>query len=151
MQKTQAVASLGQHRLMLPAWVKAALSANDRLKVYLTVVQSASSHASHPHRDVPDLGKEIAAAGLNTAWLHDLAAVARRVDEELFIPDLPRLVKCVEDDLATMAQVEMEPKAAGRNITMTLSPLPANKRKRRFSLENEEIEEDKAPGDESDD
>ena len=49
----------------------------------------------------------------------------------------------VRDDLATMAQVEMEPKTAGRNITMTLSPLPANKRKRRFSLENETIEEDK--------
>src|ERR1039457_5064831 len=78
MQKTQAVASLGQHRLMLPAWVKAALAANDRLKVYLTVLQSASSHASHPNRDVPDLSKEIAAAGLNTTWLHDVAAVARR-------------------------------------------------------------------------
>ena len=45
MQKTAAVASLGQRRLMLPAWVKAALSANDRLKVYLTVLQAASSHA----------------------------------------------------------------------------------------------------------
>ena len=54
-----------------------------------------------------------------------------------------QLMYKVRDDLATMAQVEMEPKAAGRNITMTLSPLPANKRKRRFSLENEEIEEDK--------
>lgn len=70
MQKAQAVASLGQHRLMLPAWVKAALSANDRLKVYLTVLQSASSHTSYPNREAPDLGKEIAAAGLNTAWLH---------------------------------------------------------------------------------
>ncbi len=108
MQKTQAVASLGQHRLMLPAWVKAALSANDRLKVYLTVLQSASSHASHPNREVPDLGQEIAAAGLNTAWLHDLAAVARRVDEDLYIPDLPRLIKCVEDDLETMARPVLE-------------------------------------------
>ena len=53
-----------------------------------------------------------------------------------------QLMHKVRDDLATMAQVEMEPKIAGRNITMTLSPLPANKRKRRFSLENEEIEED---------
>ena len=108
MQKTQAVASLGQHRLMLPAWVKAALSANDRLKVYLTALQSASSHAAHPHRDVPDLSKEIAAAGLNTAWLHDLAAVARRVDEDLYIPDLPRLIKAIEDDLATMARPVLE-------------------------------------------
>src|SRR4051794_14125042 len=54
-----------------------------------------------------------------------------------------QLMYKVRDDLATMAQVEMEPKAAGRNITMTLSPLPANKRKRRYSLENEEIEPDK--------
>ena len=108
MQKTQAVASLGQHRLMLPAWVKAALSANDRLKVYLTVVQSAASHASHPNRDMPDLSKEVAAAGLNTAWLHELAAVARRVDEYLLVPDLPKLVKCITDDLATMARPVLE-------------------------------------------
>ena len=53
-----------------------------------------------------------------------------------------QLMDKVRDDLATMAQVEMEPKIAGRNITMTLSPLPANKRKLRFSLPNEEIEED---------
>jgi translation initiation factor IF-3 len=48
----------------------------------------------------------------------------------------------VRDDLATMAQVEMEPKIAGRNVTMTLSPLPANKRKRRFT--REEVEAEKA-------
>ncbi len=108
MQKAQAVASLGQRRLMLPAWVKAALSANDRLKVYLTVLQAASSHASHPSRDVPDLAQEIAAAGLNTAWLRDVAAVARRVDEDLRIPDMPRLVKSMEDDLATMARPVLE-------------------------------------------
>jgi len=57
-----------------------------------------------------------------------------------------QLMDKVRDDLATMAQVEMEPKIAGRNITMTLSPLPANKRKLRFSLPNEKIEEDKGDG-----
>src|SRR5437763_474847 len=62
-----------------------------------------------------------------------------------------QLMYKVRDDLATMAQVEMEPKIAGRNITMTLSPLPANKRKRRFSLENEEIEEDRNPEDDAED
>ncbi len=116
MQKTQAVASLGQHRLMLPSWVKAALSANDRLKVYLTVLQSAASHAAHPHRDLPDLSKEISAAGLNTAWLHELAVVARRVDEDLFVPDLPRLVKGFADDLATMARPVLETTATGDEL-----------------------------------
>jgi hypothetical protein len=72
------------------------------------VLQSASSHASHPKRDVPDLSTEIAAAGLNTAWLHGLAAVARRVDEDLFIPDMPKLVKSMADDLATMARPVLE-------------------------------------------
>jgi len=108
MLKTQAVASLGQKRLMLPAWVKAALAANDRLKVFLTVLQSASTHASHPNRDVPDLSKEIAAAGLSATWLHDLAVAARRVDEDLFIPDMQRLVKSIADDLMTMARPVLE-------------------------------------------
>lgn len=43
-----------------------------------------------------------------------------------------QLMQRVKADLASMAQVEMEPKRMGRSINMTLSPLPANKRKRRF-------------------
>ena len=46
----------------------------------------------------------------------------------------------VRDDLNTMSQVEMEPKTAGRNITMTLSPLPAARRKRRFSVEADDAD-----------
>jgi translation initiation factor IF-3 len=44
-----------------------------------------------------------------------------------------QLVEKVRDDLSGMSQVEMDPKIAGRNITMTLAPLPANRRKRRFT------------------
>jgi translation initiation factor IF-3 len=44
-----------------------------------------------------------------------------------------QLVEKVRDDLSGMSQVEMEPKITGRNITMTLAPLPANRRKRRFA------------------
>ena len=51
-----------------------------------------------------------------------------------------QLMHRVRDDLAGMAQVEMEPKITGRNVTMTLSPLPANRRKRRFALKKEENE-----------
>jgi hypothetical protein len=43
-----------------------------------------------------------------------------------------------------MSQVETDPKIAGRNITMTLAPLPANRRKRKFTAtktaeESEEV------------
>src|SRR5437762_4464518 len=44
-----------------------------------------------------------------------------------------QLVQKVRDDLSGMSQVEMDPKITGRNITMTLAPLPANRRKRRFA------------------
>jgi translation initiation factor IF-3 len=53
-----------------------------------------------------------------------------------------QLMYKVRDDLATMAQIEMEPKIAGRNITMTLSPLPANKRKRRYSVPDDKLRDE---------
>jgi translation initiation factor IF-3 len=52
-----------------------------------------------------------------------------------------QLMEKVRDDLAGMSQVEMEPKIAGRNVTMTLSPLPAARRKRRFSVPEEDADE----------
>jgi len=66
-----------------------------------------------------------------------------------------QLMYKVRDDLNGMSQVEMEPKMAGRNITMTLSPLPQARRKRRFSVEGDdaeaEAENEKDNGSESDD
>jgi len=43
-----------------------------------------------------------------------------------------------------MSQVEMNPKITGRNITMTLAPLPANRRKRRFTSPEEPEENQEA-------
>jgi translation initiation factor IF-3 len=44
-----------------------------------------------------------------------------------------QLMQKVKNDLNGMSQVEMEPRHAGRSINMTLSPLPAARRKRRFA------------------
>ncbi len=43
------------------------------------------------------------------------------------------LMHRISADLSTMANVEQPPKLMGRAITMTLAPLPANKRKRKFA------------------
>jgi translation initiation factor IF-3 len=45
------------------------------------------------------------------------------------------LMEKVREDLAGMSQVETEPKITGRNLTMTLTPLPANRRKRKFAVQ----------------
>ena len=57
----------------------------------------------------------------------------------------------VKEDLATMGHVDMEPKLVGRSINMVMSPLPANKRKRKFKPMEFEPEDDSALPDESDD
>ena len=48
MQKNQALAVMGQRSLLMPGFIKAALAANDHLKLYLSVLQAAAAHAEHP-------------------------------------------------------------------------------------------------------
>ncbi len=45
----------------------------------------------------------------------------------------------IKEDLSSMGRVDMEPKLAGRQITMMLSPLPDHARKRRFLLSHGEL------------
>jgi translation initiation factor IF-3 len=59
------------------------------------------------------------------------------------------VVKRVKEDLATMGHVDMEPRLIGRTINMTMSPLPANKRKRKFAPMEFEPEDDSGEPDEA--
>lgn len=63
-----------------------------------------------------------------------------------------QLMHRVRTDLDTMAAVEMAPKLMGKSITMTLAPLPQNKRKRRFNSDDlPPLEDDEADEEEGDD
>lgn len=104
MEKTSVVASLGQSSLLLPAWIHAALRANDRLKLLLTLLQSAHAHAWHPRQPVADWSHELAAAGLHGSWLRDLPSSASRDGEATLVPELPRLAALLASELATMAR-----------------------------------------------
>ncbi|MCX6969645.1 MAG: translation initiation factor IF-3 [Verrucomicrobia bacterium] len=60
------------------------------------------------------------------------------------------VVKRVREDLAGMAHVDMEPKLVGRAIGMTLSPLPAGKRQRKFSKHGDILEPEPEDHDDGD-
>ena len=60
------------------------------------------------------------------------------------------MMEKIQRDLETMAQVDMPPKLVGRAIGMTMSPLAANKRKRRFAKIDTEYVEDSGDEDEED-
>ncbi|MBP7532094.1 MAG: phosphate transport regulator [Ottowia sp.] len=99
--------------LLRPAQVRAALKANDRLKLYLSVLQAAHAHAHHPREAALDLSREIAAADITVRaeadWLHDLPATAAgEADGALRVPDLPRLALRLADDLGVMTRPLVE-------------------------------------------
>jgi uncharacterized protein Yka (UPF0111/DUF47 family) len=111
MDKQDAVASLGgdnARSLLQPARLRAALKANDRLKLYLTVLQAAAAHARAPQQAGLDLSRDIAAADIRTPedadWLHELPASASLQGDAVQVPDLPRLAARLQEDLATMAR-----------------------------------------------
>ncbi|THF60512.1 DUF47 family protein [Pseudothauera rhizosphaerae] len=104
MEKVDALATLGQDELLKPARVKAALAANDRLKLYLSVLQAAGERADKADAPPLDLSCELAAAGVNAPWLANLPAAAYREGRTLHIPELARLAGLLREDLHTMAR-----------------------------------------------
>lgn len=105
MLKEKAVASLGQQTLLMPAWIKAALVANDRLKLYLTMLQSAAQHASSPETHIENWGRELAQAGLHgSGWLQDMVKTAYLDGRTLVIPQLGQLLGALTADLSIMAR-----------------------------------------------
>lgn len=104
MEKTDVVASLGQSQLLRPAYLKAALAANDRLKFYLTVLQTAYSHAAQPDVASLDLHREYAAARVDAPWLLALPGSTQLKASVLHAADLPRLVDNLATDLRLMGR-----------------------------------------------
>lgn len=104
MEKLEAVASLGQTELLRPARVRAALAANDRLKLYLSLLQAAQQRASGEGVPALDLSREFAAAGLKAGWLAELPANAFREGKLLHLPELSRLRDCLVEDLQVMVR-----------------------------------------------
>ena len=125
MEKADVVASLGADTpslayLLKPAQVRLALKANDRLKLYLTVLQTAVTHAHDPHAANVDLGRDIAAADIESpveaAWLNDLPATASLENALIRVPELVRLSELLSDDLSMMAKPLIEGERANSNL-----------------------------------
>jgi len=105
MLKDKVVETLGQSSLLLPAWIKAALLANDRLKLYLTMLQSAAQHANSPELPIQDWGRDLAQVSLHDSeWLQTLVKSAYFEDQTLIIPQLNQLLNALATDLSIMAR-----------------------------------------------
>lgn len=104
MQKTDIVAALDQRKLLLPAWIKAALAANDRLKFALTALQAAAAHAQDDKGSPLDLRRDYAAARLDAPWMLKMQETAWAEGGTLHLADLPRLGERLAEDIRLMAR-----------------------------------------------
>lgn len=120
MIKHDVVAALGQDALVQPTRVREALRANDRLKLALTVLQAAVDQALRPGAASPDLGPEIAAAGIHgaqdAAWWRDLPSQARPVDDGVELPGLDRLYGHLAEDLRILARPVLDAPSPDRDL-----------------------------------
>ena len=72
-----------------PARLRAALCANDRLKLYLSVLQAAAAHAHAPHQALLDLAREIAAEPEFSEHFESIAPAIRALSSSLVKSPLP--------------------------------------------------------------
>jgi len=100
--KIQAVESLSAGSLLLPGLLRSALAANDRLKLYLTVLQAAIRRAVAPAGPVIDLSREKAAAGVQGVWIDEIVLTTMFDGTRYRTPAFARLLQALEADLAAM-------------------------------------------------
>ena len=109
MLKDKAVESLGQQSLLLPAWITVALNANDRLKLLITLLQSAKQHAFTPEAKVLDWGKDFRSAGfVELDWVKDFATSAYLEDETLIVSNQETFFENLQENLSLMARPVIE-------------------------------------------
>ena len=102
MAKERILESLGEDGLLLPQLVGRALSANDRVKYLLTLLQTARAAADGSH-GVPDLHEERVASRVDRPQLDRVvAASARDSDDRYRIPGSAAVVNGALAELATM-------------------------------------------------
>jgi uncharacterized protein Yka (UPF0111/DUF47 family) len=103
MTKTEIVAQLGEAAVLLPQLIVRALAANDRLKLRLSLLQSAAARAADPTLRPLDLDLERRAAGLDDPALDSLVSGARLDGQGgLNAPGLRPLLAGMGDDLEAM-------------------------------------------------
>jgi uncharacterized protein Yka (UPF0111/DUF47 family) len=101
--KSQIVAELGASDLLLPERIAQSLVANDRIKYYLALLQTARANADRPMAPVQTLRSERLASRIEEAWLDDVVAGAqKRAGGRYAIPQADQIVARIDHAVGLM-------------------------------------------------
>lgn len=101
--KAEVLAAIGETGLSRSGAVNAALSANDRVKYWLTLLQMGATHADQPDQPPANLKRERIACGIDEPSLDAFTAAARRQGAAYHMPGADKLLARIAEDLAMMA------------------------------------------------
>ena len=100
---------IGERSLLLPEHINQGLAANDRLKYFLTLLQTAYAYAASPGGQVPDLRNEREAAGISDEALDTVVGNSRMLSPT--VVHIPGAAAILERIFADVRQM-LEPVAA---------------------------------------
>jgi hypothetical protein len=107
--KASILEQIGERSLLLPELINQGLSATDRLKYYLTLLQTAYGYAASPGGHVPDLRTEREAAGISDETLDTVVGNSRMLSPTVVhIPGAAAILDRIFADVRRM----LEPVAA---------------------------------------
>jgi len=102
--KTTVLDALDEKALLLPSMVNRALTANDRVKYRLTLLQAARAYAEAPDADTSNLRAERLAAGVQDSDLDRVVTESVRVGPGRYrVPEWPRILRDARADVAEMS------------------------------------------------
>jgi uncharacterized protein Yka (UPF0111/DUF47 family) len=101
--KSEIIERLGQAEILLPSLIAEGLSANDRVKVRLSILQAAGRHARDPNGARFDLADECRLHDIDPVAMEGLANHANLLaGEQVAAPGLDKLGSGIWDDVTTM-------------------------------------------------
>ena len=101
--KSGIVGVLGESEVLLPGLIGAALAANDRIKLRLSLMQEAAAKAREPARAARGFAPELRAAGLDAEMPETALGQARLLGPDaLFLPGAGALLGGLKTDLDAM-------------------------------------------------
>ena len=111
--KAEVLAAIGEAGLSRSAAVNAALSANDRVKYLLSLLQMAATHAEQPDQPPASLKRERIGCGIDEPSLDAFTAAAVRQGPAYHMPGADKLLARIAQDLSTMAAPVLQAGIAG--------------------------------------
>lgn len=103
MEKLSIVEELGEKELLVPGLLNSALIANNKIKYYFTLLQTAREKALHPEKEYPNLRMERITAGENDTSLDAVVNGALKIDDDNYL--LPYSEKILASVLLCMDEM----------------------------------------------